>query len=59
MPEESTKWKVRFKTVDGMYSFVNISRKKNPLPLEEVQDWAEMRVKSEEHFASIDSIEAL
>tara|TARA_R110000822_G_scaffold15369_21_gene53050 strand:- start:9524 stop:9703 length:180 start_codon:yes stop_codon:yes gene_type:complete len=59
MTKESLKWKVRFNTVDGMFSFVNISRKINPIPIEEVQEWAEFRVESEELYSSIDSIEAL
>ena len=59
MPKESLKWKVRFNTVDGMFSFVNISRKINPIPIEEIQEWAELRVESEELFSSIDSIESL
>ena len=37
MTKESLKWKVRFNTVDGMFSFVNISRKINPIPIEEIQ----------------------
>lgn len=58
-PKESLKWRVRFKTTNDMYSFVDISRKVNPVLLEEVQEWAEMKLESEEYFASIDAIEAL
>jgi hypothetical protein len=43
--DEASKWRVRFKTPDGMYAFVNISKKEGfKIPRSEVAEWADIRV---------------
>lgn len=56
---KSEKWRVRFNTIDGMFSHINITRKGNPLCREEVNEWADMKAEFEDGLSSVDSIEAL
>lgn len=59
MKKLSLGWRVRFKTQDGMFTFVNIKRKNRKLHIDEVREWAELRVEQEEYYSSVDSIEPI
>jgi hypothetical protein len=57
MRESSLKWKVRFKTPDDMYTFVNIKKSGGfALDREEVEEWANEQVRTNSFYASVADI---
>jgi len=47
MRDEALKWRVRFETPDGMYTFTDISKRGGfKLDRSEVEDWAETQVRA-------------
>ncbi len=56
--EHSTRWCVRFQLDAGGYTPRWVSRKGNPLPREEVEEWAEAQVRAQEEFIAVDEVYA-
>jgi hypothetical protein len=57
MCDSALNWKVRFETIDGLYTFTNISKKGGfKIDREEVEEWAEAQVRINDSYDRVDAI---
>lgn len=59
MSEQSEVWNVRFEVVSGGYTFTRITRRGNPVPREEVEEWADTQVRVNDWYVAVDDIYAV
>jgi len=56
MSESAEKWNVRFELESGNYTFTSIRCEGDLLSMDEVQQWADTQVRTQERYRSVDEV---
>ena len=56
MSESTENWNVRFELVSGGYTLTSIRCEGDLLSMDEVQQWADTQVRTQERYRSVDEV---